>query len=87
MFIRKVTHNNKRNRLEYHTFKLVESVRTERGPRQRDLLNLGTDFNLPKEQWKEFADCVEKIITGQTSILGYPEEIENLARNCAIISK
>ena len=83
MFIRKVTHNNKRNRLEYHTFKLVESVRTERGPRQRDLLNLGTDFNLPKEQWKEFADCVEKIITGQTSILGYPEEIETLARNCA----
>ena len=83
MFIRKVTHNNKRNRLEYHTFKLVESVRTERGPRQRDILNLGTDFRLPKEQWKDFANCVEKIITGQTSFLGYPEEIEALARNCA----
>ena len=79
MFVCKVTHYNKKNRREYYTFKLVESVRTERGPRQRDILNLGTDFNLPKEKWKDFANRVEEIITGQTSLLNYPEEIESLA--------
>ena len=83
MFVCKVTHYNKKNRREYYTFKLVESVRTERGPRQRDILNLGTDFNLPKEKWKEFANRVEEIITGQSSLLHYPEQIESLARRCA----
>lgn len=83
MYVRKVSHYNKSNRVEYHTYKLVESVRTERGPRQRTLLNLGTDFNLPQGKWKEFANRVEEIITGQISLLDYPEEIENIAQNCA----
>lgn len=83
MYVRKVSHYNKSNRVEYHTYKLVESVRTERGPRQRTLLNLRTDFNLPQGKWKEFANRVEEIITGQISLLDYPEEIENIAQNCA----
>lgn len=83
MYVRKVSHYNKSNRVEYHTYKLVESVRTERGPRQRPLLNLGTDFNLPQGKWKEFANRVEEIITGQIPLLDYPEEIENFAQNCA----
>ena len=83
MFVCKVKHYNKKNRREYHTFKLVESLRTERGPRQRDILNLGTDFNLPKEKWKDFANRVEEIITGQNSLFDYPEKIETIARNCA----
>ncbi len=83
MYVRKVSHYNKSNRVEYHTYKLVESVRTERGPRQRTLLNLGTDFNLPQGKWKEFANRVEEIITGQIPLLDYHEEIENFAQNCA----
>lgn len=83
MYVRKVSHYSKSNRVEYHTYKLIESVRTERGPRQRTLLNLGTDFNLPQGKWKEFANRVEEIITGQISFLDYPEEIENFAQNCA----
>ena len=83
MFIRKVPHINKRNQREYYTYKLVESIRTERGPRQRELLNLGTDFNLPKEKWKDFANRVEEIITGQNSLFDYSLEIETLAGNCA----
>ncbi len=53
MFIRKVTHTHNKNGKNYSTYKLVESIRTDRGPRQRPVLNLGTDFKLPKEQWKE----------------------------------
>ena len=79
MFVRKVLHKNKKNRKEYHTYKLVESIRTERGPRQRDVLNMGVEFDLPKEQWKDFANCVEETITGQKHLINYPEEIRGLA--------
>jgi transposase len=83
MFIRKVTHTDKKNRQGYHTFKLVESVRTERGPRQRPLLNLGTNFTLPEEQWKDLANRIEEIITGQDHLFACSEEIETLANRYA----
>lgn len=83
MFIREVDHTNRRNKTEYYTYKIVESVRTERGPRQRTLLNLGTGFNLPKEQWKELANRIEEILTGQESFFDYPKEIEVLAQRYA----
>ena len=83
MFIRKTTHTNKGNKKEYHTFKLIESVRTERGPRQRMVLNLGTDFSLPEEQWKDLANRIEEIVTGQHPLFTYPEEVETLAKRYA----
>ncbi len=79
MFIRKVPHKNKKNRREYFTYKLVESVRTERGPRQRDVLNLGVRFDLPREQWKELANCIEDTLTGQRPLFDYPKKISRLA--------
>ena len=83
MFIRRVPHKNKKNHKEYCTYKLVESIRTERGPRQRDVLNLGVDFHLPREQWKDLANCVEEILTGQKSLINYPKTIRTLARRYA----
>ena len=79
MFIRAVEHNNKKNRRKYRTYKLVDSVRTERGPRQTTVLNLGTDFNLPKEHWKQLANCIEEIVTEQQSLFDYPQKIRILA--------
>ena len=83
MFIRKVAHQNPKNRKAYYTYKLVESVRTARGPRQRDVLNLGVDFKLPQERWKELANCIEAIITGQRQLFDYPQEINALAKKYA----
>jgi len=83
MYIRKVTHIDKNNGQDYHTFKLVESVRTERGPRQRAMLNLGREFALPEEQWKDLANRIEEIITGQSPLFVYSAEIENLANRYA----
>jgi len=83
MFIRKVLHKNKKNRKEYYTYKLVDSVRTDRGPRQRDIVNLGVDFDLPREQWKDLANCIEEIITGQKSFIDYPQEIKTLSKKYA----
>ena len=83
MFIRRVPHRNRKNRKEYHTYKLVESIRTERGPRQRDILNLGVSFDLPTEQWKDLANCIEEIITGQETLIDYPKAIRTLAKRYA----
>jgi transposase len=83
MFIRKVEHKNRKNRQQYYTYKLVDSIRTERGPRQRVILNLGVDFDLPKEQWKDLANCIEGIITGQRPLIDYPKAIRTPASRYA----
>ena len=80
MFIRKVPHTDSKNGDRYYTYKLVESFRTERGPRQREILNLGTDFNLPEEHWRDIARRVSEIMSGQERLFDCPEEIETLAR-------
>ncbi|MCP4221704.1 MAG: IS1634 family transposase, partial [bacterium] len=59
---------------------MVESVRTDRGPRQRPILNLGNTFPVPQEQWKELANRIEAIISGQMSLFPVPDEIERHAR-------
>jgi len=82
MFLRRTTQKDERGR-KYHTFKLVESFRTERGPRQRDVLNLGSGFSLPRNQWKTLADRVEAIMTGQSSFLPVSQRIETLAQRYA----
>jgi len=46
-------------------------------------LNLGTGFTLPEEKWKDLANRIEEIITGQECLFAYPEEIETLARRYA----
>ncbi len=83
MFIREVSHKNKNNNIAYSTYKIVESYRTEQGPRQRTILNLGTSFNLPTDQWGLLSRCIEEIITGRRSFIGYPEEIESSAQKYA----
>jgi len=83
MFIRAVEHKNKENRRKYRTYKLVNSVRTERGPRQTTVLNLGSDFKLPKEHWKQLANCIEEILTEQQNIFEYPKKIRTLAEQYA----
>ena len=79
MFIRKVFHTDKKNNTVYHTFKLIESVRTERGPRQRMVVNLGADFNVPEEKWKDLANRIEQIATGQSPLFPPSADIEDLA--------
>jgi len=83
MFIRRVQHINRKNHKTYATYKLVDSIRTERGPRQRVVLNLGADFDLPKDTWKNLANCIEGILTGQRSLIAYPKEIRTLGSSYA----
>jgi len=78
MFIREVV--KKTNGKEYIQHKLIESYRTNAGPRQKLVLNLGI-LDLPKDKWKILADCIEgKLHNTQTLLsLEADSEIEGLA--------
>lgn len=80
MFIRKTIIINRENKKEYFNFQLVESYRTERGPRQRILLNLGTDLDLNKQECKALANRIEELLQGAVTLIPYPEKIEQLAQ-------
>ena len=57
MYIRRTAIKSKKSGGQYFTYRLVESRRTEKGVGQYTLLNLGTDFSLPKKQfaYKQFS--------------------------------
>jgi len=82
MFIRAKEKRNKNSNKIYYTHRLVESVRTEQGPRQQTLLNLGT-LDLEQGQWKPLADRIEELLIGQRRISPLNERLEALAQHFA----
>ena len=80
MFIRETVTSKKGKKYTQH--KLVESIRTPNGPRQKLILNFGF-LDLPKDQWKELANAIESELHGQVSIFPTCPEIEKLARHYA----
>jgi transposase len=80
MFIRETKRKYKNSNKLYYTHKLVESIRTPDGPRQRVVLNLGT-LELSKDKWTELAQRIEELISGQKRLLPCATEIESLAQH------
>lgn len=78
MFIREYKTKNKKTNSIYITHRLVQSIQTEKGPRQRIIMNLGC-LQLPKSEWKKLAYALETRITGQASLLENEPEIERVA--------
>ena len=62
MVRRRTSIKSRRSGEPYYTYRLVESVRSEHGVRQRTLLNLGRHFEVPREQWTALAQRIEQII-------------------------
>jgi len=90
MFIRESKTTNRKTGKVYVKHVLVESVRTERGPRQRNVMTLGS-LELPRELWKPLAQALEDYLYGSQgleAISNYelPEElIEEIQRQQSII--
>ena len=80
MFIRKTFKTDRKTGRKYYSYQLMESFRTERGPRQRLLLNLGSKLPLKEEERKLLANRIEELQTGIKSFLDYPDDIEQLAQ-------
>ena len=51
------------------TLQLVDTTRTSKGPRQRVVVSLGSQFKLPKEQRQTVARLVQERLLGQESLL------------------
>ncbi len=83
MYIRRTTIKSRKDGSQYYTYRIVESKRTEKGVRQYTLLNLGTHFSLPREQWSDLAKRIEGILSGQKSLVDIGCNIEDMARDYA----
>jgi len=82
MFIKEIKKRNKHYEKEFYSHRLVESYRSEKGPRHRTILNLG-QLTIAKEQWKALADTIEAKLSGQQSFYPIEEAIDTLADHYA----
>lgn len=82
MFIRAITKKNPGYEKTFTYHRLMESVRTPQGPRQRVILNLG-HLEIPPTEWKSLANRIEEILYAQASFLPPPPHIESLAQHYA----
>ena len=71
-----------------HTVRLCQSVRSGSKVRQITLLNLGTDFHIPQQRWKELAAIISALDQGRQplfdpdpELLGSAEHIARRLRN------
>jgi len=80
MFIRKKYKKDKKTNKAYCVYQLIESIRTEKGPRQRILLYLGSNLDLSEKDLKDLANRIEELISGVVSFIDYPTHIETLAQ-------
>jgi len=69
----------------YYTYRLVESVRTSKGVRQRTLLNLGSHFTCPRESWPDLSNRIEEIISGQQQLFPPASDLEDMAQRYAAL--
>lgn len=83
MFIKKTLKTDPKSSKTYSAYHLVESVRTEKGPRQRTLLYMGSEIELPEGEHKLLAQRIEGIIVGEQPLFPYPEHVERLAQTYA----
>lgn len=82
MYIKRVRKSNRNSKKCYEYLHLVENVRTENGPRQRLIMNLGS-MNVAPEKYKELANCIDGMLTGQQELFSTDPNIEKLARKTA----
>lgn len=81
MFIRRVKTRTTGDGSCYFSHRLVENTRVADRVRQRTLLNLGSQFSFPREQWQELTQRVEQILRGQHDfLLPSSEELEQQAQ-------
>jgi len=72
MFIR--PNHRKKGNHQYCSYTIVESERTPEGSRQRTVLTLGTQFEVPRERWRDLIRMIDDRIYGTIGFLPeYPE--------------
>jgi transposase len=85
MFIRKTTTRNGKTGEAYFTHRLVEAMRVGNSVKQVTVLNIGSHFDVPREQWADLAARIDEILHNQSRLLNddFPEALEILAQRYA----
>ena len=84
MFIRRTQTRSTDSGDQYYSFRLVDTYRAAGRVRQRTLLNLGSGFAVPSEQWPALTQRIEQIVLGQPDVLlPFAPEVEREAQNVA----
>jgi transposase len=65
VFIRRTQTRNRISGEPYTTHRLVESCRVGNAVKQTTLLNLGSHFDLPQQQWPALARHIDELVRGQ----------------------
>ena len=80
MYIKKVKKSNRNSSKVYEYLHLVENVRTDKGPRQKLILNLGR-LDINADQYNELSNCIECLLAGQKELFNSNNQIERYALN------
>ena len=84
MFIRRTKTRTTDSGGHYYSYRLVNTYRVAGRVRQKTLLNLGSGFDFPREQWPELTQRIEQIVLGQqAALLPCSPEVEHEAQNIA----
>ena len=69
MFIRRTQTRNRTSGEPYVTHRLVHSTRVGSTVKQTTLLNLGSHFELPQDQWPALAARIDELVRGQRCLV------------------
>jgi transposase len=69
VFIRRTQTRNRTCGEPYTTHRLVETSRVGAGVKQTTLLNLGSHFDLPQQQWPALAKRIDELLQGQAPLV------------------
>src|ERR1700675_461588 len=69
MFVRPTQTRNRTSGEPYTTYRLVESCRSGNAVTQTTLLNLGSHFDLPKQEWPALAKRIDELLRGQSHLV------------------
>ncbi len=85
MYLRQIKISGRRSGDACTTFRLAASEWIGGRVKQRTLLNLGTNFSLPKEKWPELCTRIEQILAGQGALFPVVGDIEQEAHRYAAL--
>jgi len=81
MFIRQTKTRSTSDGSSYSIHRLVESNRVGDKVRQRSVLNLGTNFDLPKDLWPELCIRIEQFLNAEQPLFAVDPAIEKSAQH------
>ena len=87
MFIKRTTKTV--NGVPYHNYLLVQSIKTENGPRHKTVCSLGNLEAGPPKKWREIAQKIESAIAGQLALKPDPviDRIVQKARESGVLAE